>query len=312
MKTLTIATRKSPLAMVQAETVATQLRALGQPTQLLPLLSDGDRSAHVFSPIHKDSFVKDIEQALLRDKADLAVHSLKDMPRKQRAGLTIAAYAYPAAVEDVLLCRDEYALTSLPAGCIVGTSSPRRRGQLLHARPDLTVAQIRGNVGTRLSKWDSQDYDALLLARAGLDRLKIGYSPQSILPVDSWLPAPCQGILAIQCKDDDASLKRILASLDDNLSRLRAVLEQRVGELLQADCTAPVAALARINAAGHWQLTAQVTLIDGSQIARVEKVIPYTEKIAELQEFSDGVVSELIERGAIEILQKSAAMHPEI
>ena len=190
-------TRGSTLALVQTERVASSLRFLGLDVDLDPVSTKADRDT--ISPLcsfgGSGAFSSCIEEALLRGMGDGAVHSLKDLPSCCREGLEIAAVCPRDSVEDLLLCREEQNLENLPRGAVVGTSSPRRRAQLLRLRPDLSVRELRGNVATRLQKLHDGLYDAIVLAHAGLDRL--GIRTQNTMPLP-FLPAPCQGIIALE------------------------------------------------------------------------------------------------------------------
>jgi hydroxymethylbilane synthase len=238
-------TRGSPLAIVQAERMADAIRSFGRSVEIVPFSTRGDREAS--RPLRcfggSGAFSCCIEEALLRGEGEGAVHSLKDIPSCCRDGLDIAAVLPRDNVEDVLIGRDETTLASMPPGAVVGTSSPRRRAQILRSRPDLATAELRGNVATRLSRLREGQYDAVILARAGLDRLGLLPSNAETLPS---LPAPCQGIIALE-----APLGSSLFSLGTAISCrntfLCALAERTLLRTLRVGCHIPFAALARLD-----------------------------------------------------------------
>ena len=194
--------RGSPLALAQATAVATRLRQLGAEIEIVPMRTEGDRllEAPLAALGGKGLFVKEIEEALLAGAIDGAVHSLKDLPAESPAGLALGAFPEREDPRDVLVTRTGARFEDLPAGAVIGTSSPRRRALALALRPDLAVEPIRGNVDTRLRKLESGGWDAVLLAAAGLSRL--GLAPAHAWPLDPevWVPAVGQGILAVEVR----------------------------------------------------------------------------------------------------------------
>ncbi len=237
---LRIATRRSPLALWQSEHVAAQLRALdrGLDIELVPIVTAGDRILD--RPLAeiggKGLFLKELEEALIAGRADLAVHSLKDMPAEQPPGLTIAALLAREDARDALVAAGGTRLEDLPAGSRVGTSSPRRRAQLLALRPDLRVVPMRGNVGTRLAKLERGECDALLLAYAGLRRLGLEERASDILPVEQIVPAPGQGIIAVECRARDRAVCELLSHLDHLPASAAARAERACAAALGGDC----------------------------------------------------------------------------
>ena len=256
-------TRSSALARWQAEWVARQLTSLGQQVELVLLATSGDQrggSLTQFGGI--GVFTKEIQQALLEDRIDLAVHSLKDLPTQSVPGLTISAVPKRAAVADVLVSNSGDPLNELPRGARIGTGSPRRRAQLLHARVDLEVADIRGNVDTRLRKLDAGEYDAIVLARAGLERLGLEQRITEEFSSQVMLPAVGQGALGIETRAGDKQSSTIVRELNDEPSQQAVTAERRLLSALQAGCLAPIGAIAVVNA-GQLVLNAVVISPDG-------------------------------------------------
>ncbi len=241
-----LGTRGSRLALVQAEAIAGALRALGAEVETVPIRTSGDRLAQVALADFggKALFVKEIEEALLGERLDIAVHSLKDMPAALSAGLTLAAYPRRGDPRDVLATRTGVSLQDLPKRSVVGTSSLRRRVLALSHRPDLVLEPIRGNVETRLAKLEQGVYDALILAKAGLDRLGLTSVRAFPLSVDEFLPAAGQGILGVEAREGDREALELLTRLDDTRTRMEAVAERSYLQALGAGCHTPVAGYA--------------------------------------------------------------------
>ena len=238
------------MARWQAEWVAQQLNALGQQVELVPLATSGDQRAGSLTQFGGIGvFTKEIQQALLEDRIDLAVHSLKDLPTHAVPGLTIAAVPARAAVADVLVSHSGDPLSGLPLAARIGTGSPRRRAQLLHARADLEVVDIRGNVDTRLRKLDAGEYDAIVLARAGLERLGWEDRITEEFSIQVMLPAVGQGALGIETRADDEPSCTVVQRLNDEPTRQAVTAERRLLSALQAGCLAPIGASAAVNAA---------------------------------------------------------------
>ncbi len=247
-KTLTIATRESKLALWQAHFVREQLSAAHPDIEvkLLGMTTKGDQwlAAPLSEVGGKGLFVKELEVAMLEGRADIAVHSVKDLPAQMPPGFALPILAFRADVEDVLVS-PKGSLADLPQGACIGSSSLRRKAQLLALRPDLDIRPVRGNVGTRLDKLDAGEYDAIVLAAAGLGRLEIQRDDLYVLDVDTCLPAPGQGALGIECRAD-ADVLTLLAPLKD-LNVARCVEAERgISAGLGADCSLPVAAYATI------------------------------------------------------------------
>ncbi|HTJ69618.1 MAG TPA: hydroxymethylbilane synthase [Actinospica sp.] len=243
--TLRLGTRRSPLAMAQSGMVAADVTAAtGHPVELVEITTYGDTSQATNEPLAQIGgtgvFVNALREALLRDEVDFAVHSLKDLPTAKPEHLALAAVPRREDPRDVLIARDGLKLADLPAGARVGTGSPRRAAQLRLHRPDLDVVAVRGNVGTRIGYVESGSLDGVVLAYAGLNRLgRIAEATELFDPAD-FLPAPGQGALAVECREDDARLLEILASLDHGPTRAAVAAERALLATLEAGCHAPV------------------------------------------------------------------------
>ena len=297
---LRIATRKSPLARWQARHVAEALAARDGElrVELLPLTTRGDRVGDrpLVEVGGKSLFVRELEQALIDGVADLAVHSMKDLPAELPPGLAIAAVMKRASPADALVSNRFAVLAEVPDGAVVGTSSLRRRCQLAYHRPALRVEPLRGNVDTRLARLDAGDYDAIVLACAGLERLGHARRIREPLPSETMLPAIGQGAIAVECRDGSGVYERARALNDDDSERCVAA-ERALSLRLGGDCRLPLAAHATCD--GHEiRLRALVGAIDGSSLLRAEAVAPLRRpKIAGL-----AAAEELLARGAGELL----------
>lgn len=251
MNQLRIATRKSPLALWQTEYVADLLRVAhpGVVIELVPLSTRGDeildRSLAAIGG--KGLFLKELELAMERGEADCAVHSLKDVPMVLDPGFMLPAILERGDPADAFVSNHHDSITTLPHGARVGTASLRRQAQLRALRPDLQVSDLRGNVNTRLAKLDNGDYDAILLACAGLQRLGFGGRIRARLDAPAWLPAPAQGAIAIECRDDDAGVAALLAVLDHPATRTCVEAERALNRRLDGSCHVPIAAFAQLN-----------------------------------------------------------------
>ena len=248
--TVRIGTRASVLATTQSELVAAMVRdRLGRETELVEIVTEGDRSQAAGTPMEQVGgtgvFVSALRDALLRGEVDVAVHSLKDLPTAAADGIALAAVPPREDPRDVVVARDGLTLGELPAGSKVGTGSPRRVAQLLALGLGLDVVGVRGNVDTRIGKVRSGEYDAVLLARAGLARMGRLEEVTEVLDPLQLLPAPGQGALAVECRADDDLLAE-LAALDDRGSRVAVDAERAVLATLEGGCSAPVGALAEL------------------------------------------------------------------
>ncbi|HEY7518356.1 MAG TPA: hydroxymethylbilane synthase [Methylomirabilota bacterium] len=264
-----LATRGSALALAQARSVADRLAAVGIPVEVVAMRTEGDRlaEARLAAVGGKGLFVREIEEALLRGDVDVAVHSLKDLPAELPRGLALAAFPERADAHDVLVARAPMRFAGLPPGAVLGTSSPRRRALALAARPDLRVEPIRGNVDTRLRKLEAGDYDAIVLAAAGLARL--GVTPRHVeaLSPEVFVPAVGQGALAVEARVDDARTLAALRAADHEPTRVCALAERAFLGRLGASCVTPMAAHARLSG-GRLVLDAVVASEDGRMVLR--------------------------------------------
>ena len=244
--TLRIATRKSALALWQAEHVAARLRAAhpGLTVELVPMSTRGDEILD--QPLAtiggKGLFLKELEVAMLEGRADLAVHSLKDVPAQLEPGFVLPAILPRADAADAFVSNHHADLAALPEGARVGTSSLRRQAQLRALRPDLVLLDLRGNVGTRLGKLDAGAYDAIVLACAGLERLGLAARIRARLAAPDWLPAPGQAAIAIEARENQHGVLQLLAALDDADTRLTVSAERAMNQALGGSCTVPVGA----------------------------------------------------------------------
>ncbi|EWT05411.1 porphobilinogen deaminase [Intrasporangium chromatireducens Q5-1] len=247
MTTLRLGTRRSALATTQSTWVADRLRAAGHDVELVEITTQGDVSGALLTAIGGTGvFAAEIRKALLDGRIDVAVHSLKDLPTAPEPGLVVAAVPAREDPRDVLVARDGLTLGELPAGSVVGTGSPRRTAQLASLGLGLQVRPIRGNVGTRLGLVESGDVDAVVLARAGLARLGLLDRVTEALDPIQVLPAPGQGALAVECREDRVDVREAVAVLEDPDTRARVLAERSLLAALEAGCTAPIGALAEV------------------------------------------------------------------
>jgi hydroxymethylbilane synthase len=321
---LRIATRGSALARWQAEWVAGLLRAAdnARTVELVPISTTGDREGTKRLELlgTQGVFTREIQQAVLDGRADLAVHSLKDLPTERIDGLALAAVPVRAPVEDVLVLPQrvkgeaadgsQEALAALPDNARIGTGSLRRRAQLLWMRPDLQMLDVRGNVDTRLRKLDEGRYDALVLARAGLVRLGLDERISRVFSPDEMLPAVGQGAVGIECRGDDRDTQQRLAAIDDGASHVAVLAERSLLAALRGGCQAPVGALAQIDR-GRLILRAAVLSLEGSQrlAASAEALHPVQsgESLAghereTAETLGRRVAEQLFEQGAAELI----------
>lgn len=298
MKEITIATRESALALWQANFIRDRLIEAhpGLTVHLLGMTTQGDRwlNAPLKEIGGKGLFIKELEVAMMEGHADLAVHSVKDLPAQLPEGFSLPLIGYRDDVRDVLLGHPQ-GLAALPQNAKVGSSSPRRQAQLLAMRPDLRIESIRGNVQTRLSKLDSGEFDAIVLAQAGLSRLAIERYDACPLAVAECLPAPGQGALGIEIITD-SPVRALLEKLSDSKVSRCVEAERGISAGLGADCALPVAAHGVLEANGDIYLRALVAEADGSRIIRAEA------KGGEPGQLAKEVVEQLLSHGAAGIL----------
>lgn len=300
-RTITVGTRGSSLARTQTELVASALQAQWPDLKITTktITTEGDRKLDVSTiQLGKGAFVKEIEIALLKGEIDLAVHSCKDLPTDPVPGLTLGAFPRRADPRDTLVSRSDLGLAELPAGALIGTSSSRRKVQILIQRPDLHVAEIRGNVDTRLRKLRDGHYDAVILAAAGLDRMGWLDRATEILETDVMLPAPAQGALAVEIRADDDTTLAFLEPLDDAVTRTAVIAERAFLRALGGGCRVPIAAYAQVED-GRLLLQGLVAADDGSEHVRGQREGP----AAESTEIGERLARQLLDQGAERILE---------
>ncbi len=272
-RTLKIATRKSPLALWQANFVKDRLEALHPDLQveLVPMSTQGDKILD--TPLAKVGgkglFVKELETAMLEGRADIAVHSMKDVPVEFPDGLGLHTICEREDPRDAFVSNRFKLIDELPQGAVVGTSSLRRQCQLRAARPDLVIRDLRGNVNTRLAKLDAGEYDAIILAAAGLKRLEMAHRIAAFIEPEQSLPANGQGAVGIECRLDDHELHALLAPLEHPETRIRVLTERAMNRALQGGCQVPIGAYALVQGEEVW-LRGLVGSPDGSRVIRDE------------------------------------------
>ncbi|MBC8870839.1 MAG: hydroxymethylbilane synthase [Planctomycetes bacterium] len=260
-----LGTRASALALWQADWVTARLTDLGVSVVQVEISTIGDRQQEPLGVSTSPGvFTKEIQRALLEERIDLAVHSLKDLPTDEVPGLCLAAIPERAPVGDAIVCRSHGSFQALPPGATVGTGSLRRRSQLLHVRSDLQMKDIRGNVDTRLRKLDEGQYDAIVLAEAGLRRLGFQDRITELLPIETVLPAVGQGALGLESRDDDHAIREALGQLDHAITHASVLAERIMLAELRGGCLAPIAAWGRIEN-GALCLTGRVISTDGTE-----------------------------------------------
>ncbi|MCW9698968.1 hydroxymethylbilane synthase [Avibacterium sp. 20-129] len=301
-KLIKIATRRSPLALWQANYIKDRLTQLYPElcVELVPMVTKGD--VILDTPLAKIGgkglFVKELENALLKGEADIAVHSMKDVPMQFPQGLGLSVICQREDPRDAFVSNSYRTLEELPVGAVVGTSSLRRQCQLNALRPDLTIQSLRGNVGTRLSKLDNGDYDAIILASAGLIRLGMAERIASFIDTEISLPAAGQGAVGIECRVDDVEVQTLLAPLADPETTACVLAERAMNNHLQGGCQVPIGGYAVISD-NQLYLRALVGKTDGSEIIRAES----KSAVENAQELGIQVAESLLKQGADNILQ---------
>lgn len=294
-----IATRESKLALWQARFIRDELTRArpGLQVALLGMTTRGDR--WLSSPLSevggKGLFIKELEEALLERRADVAVHSMKDVPAHLPEGFALPLIGYRADVRDALVTPSGATLAELPPGAVVGSSSLRRQAMLLGTRPDLLVRPVRGNVGTRLDKLDAGEYDALVLAAAGLERLGLAARITERLPVTVSLPAAGQGALGVECRADDTELVTLLKSLEVPAVAACVAAERAVSAGIGADCSAPLGAYA-VTTGNGMHLQARLAMPDGTRVLTAEAEGTHADALG------GSVARALLDQGARELL----------
>src|SRR6185295_9230109 len=302
MKQLVIATRRSRLALWQAEHIAARLRKLHQGLQveLLPLSTRGDEliDRRLDEAGGKGLFVKELENAMADGRAQLAVHSMKDMPAELPPGFELAAITAREDPRDAFVSLKYKTFGEMPGGATVGTSSLRRQAQIVERHPALEVVLLRGNVETRLAKLDRGEYDAIVLATAGLTRLGLEARITAHLEADEMLPAPGQGALGIECRSDEREVVALLMLLADPATSACVRAERAVSRALGGSCTLPLAAYAIRVQGNRLRLRALVASADGKRVVRQE----LEGAAADPEALGNRVAEDLRRQGAAEIL----------
>jgi hydroxymethylbilane synthase len=306
--TLRIAARGSKLARWQADWVAARLRSGGHGVEIIGIVTRGDidQSGSIGDIGAPGVFTKEIQRAVLAGEADVAVHSLKDLPTDPVEGLVLAAAPTRESAADALVSAARTSLANLPCGARVGTGSMRRQAQLRHTRPDLQVRAVRGNVGTRLRKLDEGQFDALVLAKAGLVRLGLAARITQELPWEVMLPAVGQGALGIECRADDSATIAALAALDDQATHTAVVAERSLLARLCGGCLAPIGALA-VASGGQLELSAVVLSADGARRLFARSAAP----IGEPAQLGKEVAELLLARGAADLIAAVRSGSPQ-
>ncbi|MES9828762.1 MAG: hydroxymethylbilane synthase [Candidatus Thiodiazotropha sp.] len=301
-QTITIATRKSPLAMWQAEYVAAELKRVHPDIQveLMGMTTQGDKILD--TPLAKIGgkglFIKELEQGLISDEADIAVHSMKDVPVELPSGLHLPVIMQREDPRDAFVSNRYQSIDQLPQGACVGTSSLRRQCQLAEVRPDLVINSLRGNVNTRLRKLDDGEYDAIILAAAGLKRLGFEDRITALIGPEQSLPAIGQGAVGIECRVDDPRINDLIAPLHHAETAHCVGAERAMNQRLNGGCQVPIAGYAMLESGNLW-LRGLVGEPDGSRIIRGE----VEGKTREARAMGEGLADRLLEWGADEILK---------
>ena len=299
MKRIRLGTRGSQLALVQAHWVRDKLERLhSAQVEIVKIETHGDRLQNGSPPLGDDTglFTKGIEEVLLRGDVDLGVHSLKDLPTVQPPGLVLAAVPRRLDPHDVLVSRDGLTPERLEGGVRVGTASVRRRAQLLAMNRDIEVVNLRGNLGTRLKRLLDGDFDAIVVARAGLIRMQRGDVETVSVPFDEMLPAAGQGALAVETRQDDEALLGLVAGLNHAESAATTGAERTVLQRLSAGCQVPIGVLGEILSDGRLRLRCAVFSRDGRAVIQADSVG------SEATDVVDEVVKRLVEQGAADLV----------
>ncbi len=301
-----IATRKSALALWQAEHVAARLQSMPEVSkvELLPMSTKGDeildRSLQKIGG--KGLFIKELELAMQRGDADIAVHSMKDVPTEMPAGFCLASTLERANPVDALVSGNHVAFAELPEGAHIGSSSLRRQAQLRMLRPDLRIEPLRGNVNTRLAKLDAGEFDAIILAAVGLQRLGLDQHITEQFTTEQMLPATAQGVLGIECLEERDDLRELLDRLTHAQTVQTTLAERTVARSLQASCQSPVATFAEIDR-GELRIRGLAAMPDGSEAIR-DSIQGAPDDAASL---GDELAQRMLASGAGELLERAAA-----
>ncbi len=309
MEKLIIATRESKLAMWQSEHIKASLEELnpGLTIELLPMKSLGDKilDAPLAKIGGKGLFLKELEEAMYRGDAHMAVHSLKDVPTRMPEGLVLAAVTEREDVRDAMMSEKYRDIDDLPQGAVVGTSSLRRQMQLSRLRPDLKIKWLRGNVNTRIRKLKEGQYDAIILAAAGINRLDLQNEVEHVYPIvpDQMLPAMGQAALGLQCIDDPEIIK-IVQGLDDEYSRIETTIERDFVDMLEGGCQVPIGVNAFVMENDDIIVKAILGMPDGEEIMTDSRIVSRDQ----YQTIGREMAQKMIDRGAKELLAKAEAV----
>ncbi|WP_214752510.1 hydroxymethylbilane synthase [Exiguobacterium sp. s16] len=300
MRKIIVGSRRSQLAMTQTKWVIEQLKKAGAQNEfeIKEIVTKGDQIVDVqLSKVGgKGLFVKEIQQQMIAGEIDFAVHSMKDVPAELPEELFISCMPKRVDARDVLICENGYTLETLPEGAVIGTSSLRRGAQMLAARPDFEIQWIRGNIDTRLKKLETENFNAILLAKAGLERM--GWTDRvdfEALDADMMVPAVGQGVLAIESRKDDAEVTNVLQLLHDDVTAKAATAERTFLKAIEGSCHVPVGGYATVNG-DDVTLTGLIASVDGKEVLRVTKTS--SDAVA----LGNDVADDLLGRGGREIL----------
>ena len=293
-----LGTRKSELALFQANYVCNKLSHLGVDVEIIPIISEGDIRT---GPLHeiggKGLFVNKLEEALLKNEIDCAVHSLKDVPARISEKFIINAVMPRESYADILVKKHDVSLLNMPDGAKIGTSSPRRAAQILNINPNLRVEPIRGNIATRLSKLNAQDYDAIIVAEAALNRLEIVCEYSSKFKISEMLPSASQGYIGIQCLNNKSELTKVIESINSKTDMILANAERSFVAQLDGSCTSPICILCTL-VDEKVRIQAKVISLDGKrQIAKNS-----ISSIADLDKNIVALADQFISEGARSII----------
>lgn len=301
-KTLRIATRKSPLALWQANHIREQLLQYWPALQieLIPLVTSGDKflKDKLLAIGGKGLFVKELEEALLNGQADVAVHSMKDVPVFQPDGLELNVICIRDNPFDAFLSIKYNKLNELPEGAIIGTASLRRQSQLLALRPDLNILPLRGNIQTRMQKLQTEEYDAIILACAGLERMGLQQMIKQVLSPEIMLPACGQGALGIECRTQDDAVKTLIAPLHNEQTALCVRSERQLNARLGGNCHVPLAVFSQLLSPHKFLLRARVATVDGKTILNNHQVGRPNQAL----ELAHLCAEDLLMKGALDLL----------
>jgi hydroxymethylbilane synthase len=304
MNVLTVATRGADLAIAQTRLIISALRKTCPDLQIkikkITTKGDRDKSTALWDLKNAGFFTSQVEDALLSGQADFAVHSFKDLPTQQRKGLILTAVCERTFPEDCLIANDSVgSIRQLPQSARIGTSSLRRAAQIKHLRADLTPAPIRGNVPTRIKLLQEGKFDAIILARAGIERLGLGGKISLCFDPEQFIPAPAQGALAVQTRTDDSTATELIAAIDNEKLRTITFAERRVLVTMQCGCHAPIGAFAKITG-NDMEIRAFISDLEGKNFISRRLTGP----AADADNLAEKIANELLNAGGREILEK--------